>query len=274
MKGLKQNWKAAAIVAGVLLLAMMRVAAQQWVPAKEQAQQRQLEKAAAGAQQAGSAEQQRQHQHEHEQAAAGERDVHAQHGAVESMAPGHRTGAHMEMTALRPKNAEDEQRVEELVVTLRAAIQKYKDYRLAIEDGYQIFLPNVPQPEYHFTNYKYGFLVVFYFDVKRPTSLLYKKTATGYELVGAMYTAPRRWSEEQLNARVPLSVAQWHQHTNLCAPPADARETADWTKFGLLGSIVTKDACDAAGGKFYPKIFGWMVHVYPFEEEAERVWKH
>jgi hypothetical protein len=31
-----------------------------------------------------------------------------------------------------------------------------------------------------------------------------------------------------------------------------------------MGSISTQETCDAAGGRFYPQIFGWMVHVYPF----------
>ena len=30
--------------------------------------------------------------------------------------------------------------------------------------------------------------------------------------------------------------------------------------------------CEAAGGKFMPQIFGWMVHVYPFEQKPEDVW--
>ncbi len=138
-------------------------------------------------------------------------------------------------------------------------------------DNPHMHLPNVPQPEYHFTNYGHGFLEAFTFDPARPTSLLYRKTADGYELVGAMYTMPKRASEEQLNERVPLSVATWHLHTNLCMPPRDERKTADYTKFGLHGSITTQDACDAAGGKFRPVVFGWMVHVYPYEDSADKI---
>jgi len=82
---------------------------------------------------------------------------------------------------------------------------------------------------------------------------------------------PRRSSEEQLNERVPLSVAMWHLHTNLCMPPREQRATADWAKFGLKGSIATEEACDAAGGKFYPSIFGWMVHVYPYEDSLDKI---
>lgn len=192
--------------------------------------------------------------------------------AVHDMTMGeHAHGAHMHMTSPRPETLEDAARAKGIVDQLRAGIAKYKDYHVAIAEGYKIFLPNLPQPEYHFTNYRNGFLEAFTFDPGRPTSLLYKKTSTGYELVGAMYTMPKRATEEQLNERVPLSVASWHLHTNLCMPPADQRRNADWTKFGLRGSIATQEACDAAGGKFHPVIFGWMVHVYPYEDSTEKI---
>jgi hypothetical protein len=140
-----------------------------------------------------------------------------------------------------------------------------------LSEGFHIFMPNVSQKEYHFTSYKNGFLEAFTFDPSRPTSLLYKKTANGYELVGAMYTMPKRATEEQLNERVPLSIASWHLHTNLCMPPLGQRQNADWTKFGLRGSITTQDACDAAGGNFSPVIFGWMTHVYPYEDTTPKI---
>lgn len=178
---------------------------------------------------------------------------------------------HMHMTAARLQSAEDQKRAEEIVEQLRAGIDTYKDYHVALKEGFKIFLPNVKQEEYHFTNYKNGFLEALTFDPSRPTSLLYKKTAGGYELVGAMYTMPKWANEQQLNERVPLSVATWHLHTNLCMPAKDARLTADYTKFGLRGSITTQEACDAAGGKFHPVIFGWMVHVYPYEDSTAKI---
>ena len=57
------------------------------------------------------------------------------------------------------------------------------------------------------------------FDPLKPTSLLYKKTADGYKLVGAMYTDRVSASEDELNERIPLSVAHWHQHINFCKAP-------------------------------------------------------
>ena len=193
--------------------------------------------------------------------------------AVNDMTPGHHEGhsQHMFMTGMRERTPSDVQRAGEIVTQLRAGIEKYKDYHVALNDGFRIFLPNVPQPEYHFTSYRNGFMEAFTFDPSRPTSLLYKKTATGYELVGAMFTMPKRATEEQLNARVPLSVAMWHLHTNLCMPPRAELRAADWTKFGLHGSIATKDTCEAAGGRFSPVIFGWMVHVYPYEDSLDKI---
>jgi len=178
---------------------------------------------------------------------------------------------HMYMTAMRPQAPGDLERANEVVKELRAGIEKYKDYHVALNDGYKIFLPQFPQPEYHFTNYKNGFLESFTFDPARPTSLLYKKTATGYELVGAMYTMPKRATEEQLNERVPLSIAMWHLHTNLCMAPWGQRGTVDHTKFGLSGSIATQEGCDAASGHFIPVIFGWMTHVYPYEDSLDKI---
>jgi hypothetical protein len=205
---------------------------------------------------------------------AEEKDQQTEHGAMDAMSHmhHHQMGPHMYMTKLRTATPQDWAKADEIAGELRESIEKYKDYHAALADNYRIFAPNLPQSEYHFTNYYNGFLESFTFDPSRPTSLLYKKTKTGYELIGAMYTMPKRVSEEQLNERIPLSIAQWHLHTKLCVPPRGDRVTADWTKFGLQGSIITKDACAEAGGTFYPVIFGWMVHVYPYEDSREKIW--
>jgi hypothetical protein len=194
--------------------------------------------------------------------------------AVNDMTPGHQDAhsQHMFMTAMRERTPEDAQRAGEIVTQLRAGIEKYKDYHVALNDGFRIFMPNVPQPEYHFTSYRNGFLESLTFDPARPTSLLYKKTATGYELIGAMYTMPKRATEDELNARIPLSIAMWHLHTNLCLPPLGQLRSADWTKFGLKGSIYTEDACSEAGGRFHPVIFGWMTHVYPSQQGLDNIY--
>jgi hypothetical protein len=199
---------------------------------------------------------------------------HAQAGAMHTMTHGHHhmDSAHMRMTPPRPATDEDRRRGEEIATTLGGALEKYKDYHVALAEGFHIFAPNLPQPMYHFTNYWNGYLEGFTFDAARPTSLLYKKTKEGYELIGAMYTAPRTASLEELNERIPLGVARWHEHTNLCMPRRGEATHADWKKFGLEGSISTEEECQAAGGRFYPVIFGWMVHVYPFESESAKVW--
>ena len=49
--------------------------------------------------------------------------------------------------------------------------------------------------------------------------MLYVKNSSGdYVLVGAMYSAPADYTPDQLDALIPLSVAHWHAHTNICLP--------------------------------------------------------
>ena len=202
-------------------------------------------------------------------------DNRAESDAMHAMQHGqHMDGAHMHMTPLGKPTPQDIERADQIAGSLKQAIERYKDYRVALAEGYRIFLPKLPQPQYHFTNYWNGFLESFTFDPARPTSLLYTKTKTGYQLIGAMYTAPKTATLEQLNERVPLGVARWHAHTNLCLPKQGQNGRADWTKFGLTGSISTAESCAAEGGRFFPQIFGWMVHVYPFETSPDKVWMH
>jgi len=182
---------------------------------------------------------------------------------------------HMYMTSLRPLQPGDQQKADSIAAAAKTAMAPYRDYRKALADGYQIFLPNLPQPIYHFTKNEYGRAARSTFDPLKPTSLLYKKTANGgYELVGAMYTDRVDANEDELDQRIPLSIARWHQHINFCKAPAgqQAAYFGRDARFGLLGSIHTREDCEAAGGVFVPHLFGWMVHVYPYETDPKKVW--
>jgi hypothetical protein len=185
--------------------------------------------------------------------------------------------SHMTMTKLAPVRAGDAARAAAIADTVGRAIGKYRDYHVALDEGFTIFHPEVPQKVYHFTSSANALAAYFTFDATRPTSLLYRKTSGGYELVGAMFTAPKRYTPEQLNARVPLSIAEWHMHTNLCLPPWGQSQAMLPSgnappRFGLRGTISTKAACAAAGGLFLPTVFGWMVHVSPWEKNPALVW--
>ena len=188
-------------------------------------------------------------------------------------------GSHMRMTSLREAKPGDQERAAKIAETARTVAEKYTDYQTALNDGFKIFLPNVPQKQYHFTNYKYAAEAATGFNPEHPTSLLYEKQGDGYKLVGVMYTAPKRLNEDELNERIPLSIAQWHEHVNFCAPPANMtleekkqEMLGPNAKFGLRGSIATQEECDTAGGKFHPVIFNWMVHLHPMEKTPEAIW--
>ena len=196
-------------------------------------------------------------------------------GAIESMTPHlQHTGPHMKWTALRPANAEDAQRGEQIVHTLRDALAKYKDYRVAMDEGFAPLHPERKPLHYHFVNKQHRFMARFRFAPAEPSALLYKKTESGYELEGAMYTAPQVLSEDQLNERVPLSVAQWHAHINLCFPPESSMRRGRRKQFGFKGTISTESECQVAGGRFMPQAGGWMIHVYPFKATPAEIWTH
>jgi hypothetical protein len=198
-------------------------------------------------------------------------DTHLGPEAMKNMA------LHMTFTDLMPANPADQARAAELVETLKRALAKYQDYHVAEADGFKPFHPEIKRIKVvHFTKWWYGLKAAFTFNPAEPTSLLYERASDGgYKLVGAMYTAPKRWNADELNQRVPLSVARWHKHINICFPPRGTDpKAADWSRFGPNGSIATKAACDAVDGRFYPTLFGWMVHVYPWETDPRQVWAH
>ncbi len=199
-----------------------------------------------------------------------EHDMHMGHGAMKNMSK------HMAYTTLRPETDADQTRAASILTDLQHALAKYRDYHAAEADGFKPFHPELKQKVVHFTRTWYGLKAAFTFNPAEPTSLLYERTPDGgYKLIGAMYTDRKNATEDQLNERVPLSVARWHRHIDLCFPARGAdMKSADWEKYGFNGSIASKEACDAAGGRFYPQVFGWMVHVYPWEQNAKLVWAH
>jgi hypothetical protein len=197
------------------------------------------------------------------------------HAAHEAMSGAMHANPHIRMSPERPATAADSARAAELVASARVALAKYKDVRVAEREGYRMFAPNVKnQPVYHFTKLGAAFRERFRLDIATPSSLLYKQDADGtMRLVGAMYTAPKDASWEELNERVPLSIARWHLHTNMCLPRMTQLER--WREieggkpvFGPASPIATREACDAVDGRFMPVVLNWMVHANVYEPDV------
>lgn len=228
-------------------------------------------------------------------------------GAMGQMGAHMSMGPHMVMTEQRSPTDADLQRAREVMRILRESIEPYRDNRRAVADGYVPFLPTIPQEVYHFTNYRLA--VREYtepFDAAQPGSLLYTRNAAGeYRLVGAMYSAAPQLTPADLDERVPLSVARWHAHTNIClpkditlrdlirgnigagGPPMPGMVDAGGSpiavslnqrlgvfadgRFGFTGKIADQPDCEAAGGHFIKQAWGWMVHVYPFSGDDLKI---
>lgn len=129
---------------------------------------------------------------------------------------------HMYITPARPKQAGDEEKAKAVVATVKSIIERYKDYRKALADGYAIANPKLKQPQYHFMNQANTREADLHFDPSKPTALLYRRTPMQeYKLEGVMFTANPDATEDELNQRIPLSVARWHRHINFCEAPED-----------------------------------------------------
>lgn len=178
-----------------------------------------------------------------------------------------RADPHLRMTTARAATPADRERLDRLVREVRTGLARYRDVQVAVADGYEPFLPDQPLPVHHYSRRSHGLAAIFAFDPLKPTSLLYRSEPDGRStLVGVMYTAPASFSEQELDARVPLSLLPWHQHVNLCVPGPLHRER--WTEtrdgrplFGPKSPVATEADCDAVDGVFRPRLFGWMVHV-------------
>jgi len=178
---------------------------------------------------------------------------------------------HLRLTALRAPAPGDSARAAAILAVMRRDLARYQDIRAAQADGFRQYIPAGGAPVQHYTKLRWSFQSRRTLNPSRPTSLLYRRGAEGsLELVGAMFTAPAHTTEDELDARLPLSVARWHQHINWCVPPlADARRRWRETKagrpvFGPQSPIATAEACEVVGGRFRPRLLGWMVHVMAF----------
>ena len=181
---------------------------------------------------------------------------------------------HMFVTPLRPKQPGDEEKARAIVAQVKVSIERYKDYKKALADGYAIGNPEVNEPQFHFISQANTAEAEKHFDPTKPSALLYFQTPKQrYKLEGIMFTVPPNASEDELNNRIPLSMVRWHRHINFCAAPADKVKEylGKHPKFGMFGSINTADACKAEGGTFFPVIFTWMIHVFPYESDLKDV---
>ena len=173
-------------------------------------------------------------------------------------------GPHMKMTALRDTKPGDAERAAQVAEAARKVAEKYTDYKVALADGFRIFMPNVPQKMYHFTNYGNAFEAVIHFDPGRPTSLLYEKRDDGYKLISVMYTAAKNAGEDELDQRIPLSVAQWHAHINLSLPPRTG-ERKFWCHTRNLGCKALSPhklpATPLAENSFPKSSGGWCMSI-------------
>jgi hypothetical protein len=172
---------------------------------------------------------------------------------MSSMGPGHHR---MIFTSARPGTAADSARALGVVHVLRSAIARYPTLAAAESAGYRSRLParlqqrrpmlHVARPGRRTTTGE--------FNPTAPQALLYRRDASGqFQLAGAMFIAPEQATEGELDASIPLSVARWHRHLDVCRGPSDEMKAR-------YRRATTAAACEAVGGRFR-SASRYMVHV-------------
>ena len=96
-----------------------------------------------------------------------------------------------------------------------------------------------------------------------------------------MYATGASVAPDSLDALLPISMAHWHQHVNLCYPgPKVVHHLSGKVDTGLVFlmrlfvGITSAAECEAAGGRFLPTESGRMAHVYMFagSDDPKAIW--
>jgi hypothetical protein len=164
---------------------------------------------------------------------------------------------HMTFTAGRTGTPEDSARALAIVNTLRAAIAPYQTLADAEKAGYHTRRDAETLKSgklLHAARWPKRPGQAQAFDPATPQALLYRRGSDGeFHLAGGMFVAPPEATSEDLDAMIPLSVAHWHQHTNICV-------IGNRRSFRLIPRATTAEECQKAGGRFRAES-RYMVHV-------------
>jgi hypothetical protein len=184
-------------------------------------------------------------------------------------------GTHMQVSIKQPAHPGDAARAADIEAIARTVLDHYRDPATAVRDGYHPYFDSGEMgAEIHYVNLQYSAREQRQIDYAHPGAILYKRTPQGLVAVGVMYSADADADAAELNSRVPLSIAPWHRHVDICkarmVPLTDQVRTG--SKFGFRGSIHTQNACNQADGRWLPLVFGWMTHVYPDQTDPAKVW--
>jgi hypothetical protein len=163
-----------------------------------------------------------------------------------------------------------------IVARLRAAIRPFMDTGAAIAAGYRKVPPFEGQLMFHFGSVDREYAEARDLNPERPSNLVYRRGSDGrLHLAGAMFIAPEESGADELDRRLPTSLAQWHRHGLLCraAPGFGLRSLAlrrdGHPLFGSDSPVASQAACDSIGGVFSAVDGPWMAHVFVFDGESQ-----
>ena len=134
--------------------------------------------------------------------------------------------------------------------TVRQATEKYQDVEVALDDGYEISLQQVPNMGAHFRNS--ARMEDGVFNPAEPEFLLYIQVeGEEWELVGTGFLLPTNLPQPEPDHPEAFvgPLDNWHVHYSVCV--------------GGRGNIdsATPEECEERRG-FWQESYGWMIHAY------------
>jgi hypothetical protein len=127
-------------------------------------------------------------------------------------------GPHMTLTPMRPATQADSVRAAAVADTLRRAIARYADVRVAEADGFRPFAPNVKrQKVLHYTRYAWAARAAFSFDPAEPTSLRgrWSEMRDGKPVFGPLSPIATREACNAVAGQFRPRVFGWMVHANV-----------------------------------------------------------
>lgn len=119
-------------------------------------------------------------------------------------------------TELRTPLPTDHERANQIFRDIQAAAIPYCDLDAARRDGYRESSRDAGGLHV-FTNHWYAFEAAFHFNPQHPSSLIYECKGETARLVAVIFTAPKSFTSDQLDARIPLSHVRWQTPIGSCA---------------------------------------------------------
>ncbi len=167
-----------------------------------------------------------------------------------------------------------------VVAAVKASIREIQDYKNAIADGYLRGNPEVKQtwlPLQQWSLRTRGRPALRPHRNQPRCSTLRPPTPGGFKPKGVMLPPSSNATESELNDRIPLSMAHWRISTSISVVRMPAKVKGVFRRSPEVRHVRVNDSQQGkrVRRRMEPGYFRtsstWMIHVFPYEDDAWRI---